>query len=1373
DSNRARRRLFSKLLARLPSATMKVLRHLLSALLSLCRDCLQADEAAVAARDHELEQRRSPPARPGGEELKKMRRSRLDEVLQQMRACDIWRKALLSRDGPTQLVAVTLCHTVAPALSDEDLLSCLGLILEAEGSLRERSSPDAEDHQHNFAREMLAVCIAACHRRSDVERGEVAPCVLGFLVRAAILEEGCPARSGFDRGGCVFGSSCNVCDKALEYWEAQLSAEAPTRLAQLCSRLGSSSENEAIFIPAVMQLMMALGKRSAEYRKKLVKPLSDCEFRPLQVSAAASSWAATGLPQTFRLGASWAEALRASLGGGTQLQQGGFRSRARGLDGASSVAQSLSDEAVPPQLRAGRRLQGQTMTSSSSQAGSQALRHMAASALGDEATTTTGQGLLRHSDADAKRSSILATERQTKAALAALERREREGGDEDKAQLLNEYRTGPHPDVEVSVEDVLKPLSKAALEDISLAEELLLALWSGITSASAAGGAAAAAADAQSEVLTRALTGLLSGCSGDVAFVHFLHSVVIRCGGSLCSRTLPLSAFQRTLGASQLSGIQALEEMLPRDGDVETAAGGGGRQRALLSALYGGSAALGEQPSMAAVVDQLGAIHAFASKHSAPALHALRESKALEAEQLLARVLDDEETAVPSWELQMASAARLNALEDLMSWGTLRDALRVGMPEESGHGETAQEARLLRTELGLSILEDDQAAKATLDLRLQQAASSQLEGSLVSSARAKALLAAQAISTRKFDDARRLIYEGYDAFGALWPRLPLLAARARHEALSSLPLLRGLEVFVEAPEMTPATSRPLSLLHDRFSAWVDAALAKIVVARSCRDKQAEASAYHELGRRCREAGNLHAAQDMMKRCLQSRERHESKFFAEVMELKLRQGASACETLCGVIQTETKKHKEPEHALRYNLILANVAKVGWERREIAHELAWTALSTCKTLAEQCGASEQGLANARLAEFADAVLRRSEEAGDALSPSDPQQVEVVEALIGSVLRALQLGGTQGGGSGHDGRSECEEAFRQAHERLPRVFELLAVFQCSSPCFEHGVRSVPPWPFLRWLPQALAHLPKVPALLGPLQALAQEFPQALFWPLQLSSHQDVVGDRGSVFRPLWAELQRSQAPIKLALTFTKALESLTHPETIFPQELKRFREAFAAGDLATAKARWASLWSRRIEVEARDISGLVHVEFGQRIRQKLQDLGRKLGLAVCRKELPDSELEPGRRQAWQKLLQELGPLPTSRHQRGKAPLEAFSPWLARFDARGSWLGSAEEQLEVLGQYRGFERPDPRSHARITRFGSQLLVMASKQKPKRLVVLGSDEQEHWFLVKGGEDVRLDERVEQLFGAVNGLVARDAAVGLRVRTYAVVPLLP
>ncbi len=51
----------------------------------------------------------------------------------------------------------------------------------------------------------------------------------------------------------------------------------------------------------------------------------------------------------------------------------------------------------------------------------------------------------------------------------------------------------------------------------------------------------------------------------------------------------------------------------------------------------------------------------------------------------------------------------------------------------------------------------------------------------------------------------------------------------------------------------------------------------------------------------------------------------------------------------------------------------------------------------------------------------------------------------------------------------------------------------------------------------------------------------------------------------------------------------------------------------------------------------------------------------------------------------------------------------------------------------------------------------MTSKQKPKRLQIIGSDEREHNFLVKGGDDLRGDQRVEQLFTTINKLLRADA----------------
>lgn len=41
--------------------------------------------------------------------------------------------------------------------------------------------------------------------------------------------------------------------------------------------------------------------------------------------------------------------------------------------------------------------------------------------------------------------------------------------------------------------------------------------------------------------------------------------------------------------------------------------------------------------------------------------------------------------------------------------------------------------------------------------------------------------------------------------------------------------------------------------------------------------------------------------------------------------------------------------------------------------------------------------------------------------------------------------------------------------------------------------------------------------------------------------------------------------------------------------------------------------------------------------------------------------------------------------------------------------------------------------------------MVMNSMRKPKRLTIHGDDERDHMFLVKAGEDLRLDQRIEEV----------------------------
>lgn len=121
----------------------------------------------------------------------------------------------------------------------------------------------------------------------------------------------------------------------------------------------------------------------------------------------------------------------------------------------------------------------------------------------------------------------------------------------------------------------------------------------------------------------------------------------------------------------------------------------------------------------------------------------------------------------------------------------------------------------------------------------------------------------------------------------------------------------------------------------------------------------------------------------------------------------------------------------------------------------------------------------------------------------------------------------------------------------------------------------------------------------------------------------------------------------------------------------------------------------------------------------------------------------------------------------------LRLYCRW---FDAFSREQRRAEE-LEVPGQFDASAASGPPRadlHLRVTGFGEEAKVMASKQLPKVLVVSRSDGSEARFLAKGGEDLRQDERIVRLFRLMQALFAADPACasrGLALRTFSVVPL--
>lgn len=57
------------------------------------------------------------------------------------------------------------------------------------------------------------------------------------------------------------------------------------------------------------------------------------------------------------------------------------------------------------------------------------------------------------------------------------------------------------------------------------------------------------------------------------------------------------------------------------------------------------------------------------------------------------------------------------------------------------------------------------------------------------------------------------------------------------------------------------------------------------------------------------------------------------------------------------------------------------------------------------------------------------------------------------------------------------------------------------------------------------------------------------------------------------------------------------------------------------------------------------------------------------------------------------------------------------------------------------------------IASFATQLVVITSKQRPRKLTIHGSDGEDHAFLLKGHEDLRQDERVMQVLSSFDFIV--------------------
>ncbi|XP_051572291.1 DNA-dependent protein kinase catalytic subunit-like isoform X3 [Myxocyprinus asiaticus] len=390
--------------------------------------------------------------------------------------------------------------------------------------------------------------------------------------------------------------------------------------------------------------------------------------------------------------------------------------------------------------------------------------------------------------------------------------------------------------------------------------------------------------------------------------------------------------------------------------------------------------------------------------------------------------------------------------------------------------------------------------------------------------------------------------------------------------------------------------------------------------------------------------------------------------------------------------------------------------------------------------------QGIVEAymTLANFCDRRLRECEQKEEEISCK-------LQSLPGHVVKMMM--------------KALKLSSEEARLKFPRLLQLVELYPAETlDLMVREVVSVPCWLLIGWISQMMALLdkPQATAVQHVIQEIAECYPQALIYPYMISREnytfeESASGQRNREFVEKLKSLLDKGGVIH---EFVDALQQLTNPEMLFKDWWDEVKNQLDKPNLD----------KRKIRQLYEEMTGLLGDSkspgFGSFRRKFIQKYCKEVEklLGAGGSKLYDKRKD-------KEFLQQVDQMAASMRGFQKEPgnLKEYSPWLSSFKAE-----TLKNELEVPGQYDGRSKPLPEYHAKITGFDERIKVMTSIRRPKRLIIRGDDERDYPFLTKGGEDLRQDQRIEQLFGVMNMILSQDSACSQRslaLRTYQVIPI--
>jgi hypothetical protein len=328
--------------------------------------------------------------------------------------------------------------------------------------------------------------------------------------------------------------------------------------------------------------------------------------------------------------------------------------------------------------------------------------------------------------------------------------------------------------------------------------------------------------------------------------------------------------------------------------------------------------------------------------------------------------------------------------------------------------------------------------------------------------------------------------------------------------------------------------------------------------------------------------------------------------------------------------------------------------------------------------------------------------------------------------------------------------------AIDLFPRILDLLEEYSNTHLIFSRFSANVPEWIYLKWLPQVLAAMDKkggkliIPTILK----LGELYPGAIYSPLRISLEQYKY--QHGVSKSEVGHL-KSQTHSNALELIEKELMSLTEPQHVFKDLVEQIQVSLTSMELSSLNSQFERLVELCNNTQKNARSDAFLAKHKKRL---LKIIGSNCS------NLKESPTETSKKLVeYYKEQIHSDPIPS-----GRFPVSLYSSWMANFRAR-----DFDIEIEIPGQFDDVNGPiDRRNITYISGFGPDVLVMSSLRRPKKIIIVGTDEKEYPFLVKGGEDLRLDQRVQQLFRLMNHITAGSTYckyITSSVITYKVIPL--